>query len=60
VRSVAESKWEKFKRSFNKNFIDFLMIFAAEDRFIHQHKKRSSQIKELDRYGKEKTENENK
>lgn len=53
---MAQSKWTRFKKSFNKNFIDFLMIFAAEEHFINKHKKKSSQIKELERYGKDKQE----
>ena len=43
--------WPRFKQGFKKNFIDFLMIFAAEDEFIHKHKKKSSMISEQDRYG---------
>lgn len=50
-RGILMTRWEKFKKSFHKNFLDFLMIFAAEDRFIRQHKKKSSVIKEQDRYG---------
>lgn len=48
---MEKTRWERFKQAFKKNFMDFLMIFAAEDEFIHKHKKKSSQIKELDRYG---------
>lgn len=51
---MKKTRWERFKKAFNKNFMDFLMIFAAEDEFIHKHKNKSSEIKELDRYGKEK------
>lgn len=43
--------WPRFKKSFNKNFVDFLMIFAAEDEFIHKHKRKSSMIEEQNRYG---------
>lgn len=43
--------WPRFKKSFNKNFIDFLMLFAAEDKFIHNHKRKSSMIAEQNRYG---------
>ena len=31
--------------------MDFLGIFAAEDRFIHEHKNKSSRIAEQNRYG---------
>lgn len=43
--------WPRFKRGFYRNFLDFLKIFAAEDRFIHQHRNKSSMIAEQDRYG---------
>lgn len=46
--------WPRFKKSFNKNFIDFLMLFAAEDKFIHNHKHKSSMIAEQNRYGNDK------
>lgn len=45
--------WPRFKKGFKKNFIDFLMIFAAEDKFIHQHRRKSSMIAEQNRYGDE-------
>lgn len=48
---MEKTKWERFKKSFMRNFMSFLMIFAAEDEFIHKHRNKSSQIKELDRYG---------
>lgn len=53
---MEKTKWERFKESFMRNFMSFLMIFAAEDEFIHKHKKSSSQIKELDRYGNDDSE----
>ncbi|MGM9892387.1 hypothetical protein [Limosilactobacillus sp.] len=52
--------WLRFKRAFKKNFIDFLMIFAAEDDFIHKHKQKSSMIAEQDRYGTKKDTPEHK
>lgn len=51
VYKMTKNKWNKFKRNFNKNFIDFLMIFAAEQDFINKHRRKSSVIKEQDRYG---------
>ncbi|MBD5807222.1 hypothetical protein EAI26_08495 [Lactobacillus sp. 0.1XD8-4] len=48
---MAKNKWEQFKDNFSKNFIDFLMIFAAEEKFINKHRHKSSVIKEQDRYG---------
>lgn len=48
---MAKFSWERFKESCNRNFMDFLGIFAAEDRFIHEHKNKSSRIAEQDRYG---------
>lgn len=48
---MTKNKWDKFKKSFSKNFIDFLMIFAAEQDFINKHRHKSSAIKEQDRYG---------
>ncbi len=48
---MAKFDWDKFKESCRRNFMDFLGIFAAEDRFIHEHKHRSSRIAEQDRYG---------
>lgn len=48
---MTASWWSRFKRGFKKNFIDFLMIFAAEDEFIHKHRRKSSMIAEQDRYG---------
>lgn len=53
-----KNKWEHFKRSFSKNFIDFLMIFAAEEKFINQHRHKSSVIKEQDRYGADQRKND--
>lgn len=47
VYKMTKNKWNKFKR----NFIDFLMIFAAEQDFINKHRHKSSVIKEQDRYG---------
>lgn len=52
--------WSRFKRAFKKNFIGFLMIFAAEDEFIHKHKQKSSMIAEQDRYGTKKDTPEHK
>lgn len=43
--------WKHFKHSFKRNLIDFLLIFSAEDQFIHKHYHRSSEIKEQGRYG---------
>lgn len=34
---MAKFSWDRFKKSCNRNFMDFLGIFAAEDRFIHEH-----------------------
>ena len=48
VYKMTKNKWNKFKRNFSKNFIDFLMIFAAEQ---DKHRHKSSVIKEQDRYG---------
>ncbi len=48
---MAKFNWDKFKESCRRNFMDFLGIFAAEDRFIHEHKHRSSRIAEQSRYG---------
>lgn len=48
---MTKNKWDKFKKNFSKNFIDFLMIFAAEQDFINKHRRKSSVIKEQDRYG---------
>lgn len=48
---MAKFNWDKFKESCRRNFMDFLGIFAAEDRFIHEHKHRSSRITEQSRYG---------
>lgn len=56
---MAETKWERFNKAFHRNFMDFLGIFAAEDRFIHEHKHRSSRIAEQDRYGSVDDEKEN-
>lgn len=55
---MKNKKWTKFKKSFSKNFIDFLMIFAAEDEFINKHRHKSSVIKEQDRYGVDKSKGE--
>ncbi|MBB1099706.1 hypothetical protein H5R88_06255 [Limosilactobacillus sp. WF-MT5-A] len=54
---MAKSKWERFKKNFNKNFTDFLMIFAAEQDFINKHRHKSSSIKEQDRYGSDQRKN---
>ncbi|XYG84230.1 hypothetical protein ACSKKH_07630 [Limosilactobacillus reuteri] len=48
---MTKNRWDKFKKNFSKNFIDFLMIFAAEQDFINEHRRKSSVIKEQDRYG---------
>ena len=48
---MTKFNWERFKESCQRNFMDFLGIFAAEDRFIHEHKNKSSRIAEQDRYG---------
>ncbi|MCC4422330.1 hypothetical protein HHK02_02030 [Limosilactobacillus reuteri] len=48
---MTKNRWDKFKKNFSKNFIDFLMIFAAEQDFINKHRRKSSVIKEQDRYG---------
>lgn len=48
---MAKFNWDKFKESCRRNLMDFLGIFAAEDRFIHEHKHRSSRIAEQSRYG---------
>lgn len=48
---MAKFSWERFKESCQRNFMDFLGIFAAEDRFIHEHKNKSSWIAEQNRYG---------
>lgn len=46
-----DDRWKRFKQSMYRNFMDFLGIFAAEDRFIHEHKNKSSRIAEQKRYG---------
>ena len=51
VYKMIKNRWDKFKKNFSKNFIDFLMIFAAEQDFINKHRRKSSVIKEQDRYG---------
>ncbi|MBU5982149.1 hypothetical protein KQ226_02260 [Limosilactobacillus reuteri] len=51
VYKMTKNRWDKFKKNFSKNFIDFLMIFAAEQDFINKHRRKSSVIKEQDRYG---------
>lgn len=51
VYKMTKNRWDKFKNNFSKNFIDFLMIFAAEQDFINKHRRKSSVIKEQDRYG---------
>lgn len=48
---MTKFNWERFKESCQRNFMDFLGIFAAEDRFIHEHKNKSSRIAEQNRYG---------
>ncbi|MCT3199495.1 hypothetical protein [Limosilactobacillus reuteri] len=60
VYKMTKNKWNKFKRNFNKNFIDFLMIFAAEQDFINKHRRKSSVIKEQDRYGSDQRKNSEK
>lgn len=51
VYKMTKNRLDKFKKNFSKNFIDFLMIFAAEQDFINKHRRKSSVIKEQDRYG---------
>ena len=51
VYKMTKNRWDKFKKNFSKNFIDFLMIFAAEQDFINKQRRKSSVIKEQDRYG---------
>ena len=51
VYKMTKNRWDKFKKNFSKNFIDFLMIFAAEQDFINKHRRKSSVIKAHDRYG---------
>ena len=51
VYKMTKNRWDKFKKNSSKNFIDFLMIFAAEQDFINKHRRKSSVIKEQDRYG---------
>ena len=51
VYKMTKNRWDKFKKNFSKDFIDFLMIFAAEQDFINKHRRKSSVIKEQDRYG---------
>ncbi len=51
VYKMTKNRWDKFKKNFSKNFIDFLMIFAAEQDFINKHRRKSSVIKEQDCYG---------
>ncbi|MQB67409.1 hypothetical protein DB324_02915 [Limosilactobacillus reuteri] len=51
VYKMTKNRWDKFKKNFSKDFIDFLMIFAAEQDFINKHRRKSSIIKEQDRYG---------
>ncbi|MCH3921320.1 hypothetical protein [Limosilactobacillus sp.] len=53
---MKTTRWENFKHAFKRNFIDFLLIFAAEDQFIHKHRHKSSQINEQGRYGSTKKE----
>ena len=48
---MAKFSWDRFKESCQHNFMDFLGIFAAEDRFIPEHKNKSSRIAEQNRYG---------
>lgn len=48
---MVKNKWNKFKKNFSKNFIDFLMIFATEQDFIYKHRHEGSAIKEQGRYG---------
>lgn len=51
VYKMTKNRWDKFKKNFSKDFIDFLMIFATEQDFINKHRRKSSVIKEQDRYG---------
>lgn len=60
VYKMIKNKWNKFKRDFSKNFIDFLMIFAAEQDFINKHRHKSSVIKEQGRYGSDQQKNSEK
>jgi hypothetical protein len=53
---MKANRWMHFKRSFKRNLIDLLLIFSAEDQFIHKHRHRSSEIKEQNRYGSTKKE----
>lgn len=46
-----DNRWKRFKKSVFRNFMDSLGIFAAEDRFIHEHRNKSSCIAEQNRYG---------
>lgn len=48
---MEKKRWAKFRQAFHRNFMDFLMIFAAEDEFINKHKRKSSEIEEQKRYG---------
>ncbi|MCC4409281.1 hypothetical protein [Limosilactobacillus reuteri] len=57
---MVKNKWDKFKKNFSKNFIDFLMIFAAEQDFINKYRRKSSVIKEQDRYGSDQRKNSEK
>lgn len=50
---MKKAWWPRFKQAFNRNFMDFLLIFAAEDEFINRHKHKSSMIAEQRRYGKD-------
>lgn len=57
---MVKNKWNKFKKNFSKNFIDFLMIFATEQDFIYKHRHEGSVIKEQDRYGSDQRKNSEK
>ena len=41
VYKMTKNRWDKFKKNFSKDFIDFLMIFAAEQDFINKHRRKS-------------------
>lgn len=44
-------KREKWRQKLWKLLMDYLGIFAGEQRFINSHRHKSSMIKEQDRYG---------
>lgn len=45
---MAKDSW---KTKLSQLFMGYLGIFAGEDRFIHQHRGKSSMLKEQNRYG---------